>query len=113
MGVDRIDASADGRWPEVATHMTSREHTGALHELMTPEKNVKRIMRTGTVWLAVAVGSVALFLGPLLTSGWRPTQFGGLDQAVWWVGALAVAVTTIVTIHTARPARSVFHHQPW
>ncbi|MFB2599929.1 hypothetical protein ACEXQE_19255 [Herbiconiux sp. P17] len=77
----------------MATHITSRENTGALHELMTPEKNVKRIMRTGTIWFAVAVASVALFLGPLLASGWRPSQLGGLDQALWWVGALAVAAS--------------------
>jgi hypothetical protein len=73
--------------------MTSRESTGALHELMTPEKNVKRIMRTGTIWFAAAFGAVALFLGPLLASGWRPAQLGGFDQFLWWVGSFVVVLS--------------------
>lgn len=76
----------------MATHMT-RENTGALHELMTPEKNVKRIMRTGTIWFAAAVVAVGLFMGVLLASGWRPAQLGAFDQALWWVGALIVVVS--------------------
>jgi len=40
-----------------------------LHDLMTPEKNVQRIMWTGTIWFVAAVGSVAVALGLLLSSG--------------------------------------------
>jgi hypothetical protein len=46
---------------------------------MTPEVNVQRIMRTGTVWFAA--------------SGWRPTRLAVSDQVLWWIGALVVVVS--------------------
>lgn len=75
--------------------MTTRpgEVGGAVDDLMAPEKNLQRIMWTGTIWFAVAVASVALVLGPLLASGWRPAQLGGPDQLVWWAGAFVVALS--------------------
>lgn len=57
---------------------------------MTPEVNVQRIMRTGTVWFAAAVGAVGVFLGLVLASGWRPMRLAAPDQVLWWVGALVV-----------------------
>jgi hypothetical protein len=54
---------------------------------MTPEKNVQRIMWTGTIWFAAAAGSVAVFVGLLLLSGWRPAVLNLFLQIVWWVGA--------------------------
>lgn len=61
------------------------------HELMAPEANVQRIMSTGTVWFGVAVGSVAVVMGFLLSSGWRPGLLAGPVAAAWWIGAVLVA----------------------
>ncbi|GAB3120798.1 hypothetical protein [Glaciibacter psychrotolerans] len=57
------------------------------HDMMGPEENLERIMRTGTVWFAVAVGAVALVVGPLLASGWRPAGLPAGLGALWWVGS--------------------------
>ncbi|PVZ95506.1 hypothetical protein DDQ50_03105 [Amnibacterium flavum] len=60
---------------------------------MSPEKNVQRIMWTGTIWFAAAAASVAAFTGLLLASGWRPALLPPADQIVWWVGALVVVLS--------------------
>jgi len=71
--------------------MTSDSMTSSpVHELMSPEKNVQRIMWTGTIWFAAAVGAVAIVLGLLLSSGWRPTVLTGGLAVLWWVSATAV-----------------------
>jgi hypothetical protein len=74
---------------------THQEHESArsTHELMSPEVNVQRIMSTGTVWFAAAVGTVGVFLGLVLASGWRPTRLAEPDQILWWVGALVVVLS--------------------
>ena len=64
-----------------------------LHDLMTPEKNVQRIMWTGTAWFGVTVGSVALVLGFLLSSGWRPSVLSTGLAVIWWIGAALVALS--------------------
>ncbi|MGG7465952.1 MULTISPECIES: hypothetical protein [unclassified Plantibacter] len=63
------------------------------HDLMTPETNVQRIMWTGTIWFAAAVGGVAITMGPLLSSGWRPAELPGWLQVVWWIGAALVGLS--------------------
>jgi hypothetical protein len=60
---------------------------------MTPEKNVQRIMSTGTVWFAVAVGSTAVVLGLLLSSGWRPAMLSMGMRVLWWLGSAFVALS--------------------
>ena len=60
---------------------------------MSAEQNVQRIMRTGTVWFAAAVGSVAVVLGLLLSSGWRPAILTGGVKLLWWVGSSLVTVS--------------------
>jgi len=60
------------------------------HDLMTPEKNVQRIMWTGTAWFGVAVGAVAITLGFLLGSGWRPAVLSTGLEVLWWLGAALV-----------------------
>ncbi|GAA1000664.1 hypothetical protein [Subtercola frigoramans] len=60
---------------------------------MSAEQNVQRIMRTGTVWFAAAVGSVAVVLGLLLSSGWRPAALTGGVKLLWWVGSSLVTVS--------------------
>ncbi|RIX28606.1 hypothetical protein [Amnibacterium setariae] len=74
---------------------THEQHEPAqgLHDLMTPEVNVQRIMRTGTVWFSVAVGTVGVVLGLVLASGWRPARLPAPDQLLWWVGALVVVLS--------------------
>ncbi|MCU1549964.1 MAG: hypothetical protein JWR36_524 [Glaciihabitans sp.] len=62
-------------------------------DLMTPENNVQRIMRTGTVWFGAAVGSVAIALGLLLSSGWRPAVLSTGLSVLWWIGSGFVAVS--------------------
>jgi hypothetical protein len=59
----------------------------ALHPLMSPEVNVQRIMWTGTIWFAAAVGSVAVVLGILLSSGWRPAMLTGFVRVLFWMGS--------------------------
>jgi hypothetical protein len=62
-------------------------------ELMTPENNVQRIMWTGTIWFAAAVGSIAIALGLLLSSGWRPSQLPAGDAVLWWIAFGVVALS--------------------
>lgn len=80
------------------THLTAglqaEQETPALHDLMSAEQNVQRIMRTGTIWFAAAVGSVAVALGLLLASGWRPVLLTGAIRVLWW-GASAVVTVAI------------------
>ncbi|GGF21830.1 hypothetical protein [Subtercola lobariae] len=64
-----------------------------LHELMSPEKNVQRIMWTGTFWFMAAVGAVAVVTGLLLASGWRPSHLAGGAQVIWWIGAAFVTLS--------------------
>ena len=65
----------------------------AVHELMSPEVNVQRIMWTGTIWFTAAVGAVAAVLGLLLSSGWRPSVLPTADEALWWVGVALVTLS--------------------
>ncbi|QAY72239.1 hypothetical protein ET445_01680 [Agromyces protaetiae] len=62
-------------------------------DLMAPEQNLGRIMWTGTIWFGVAALAAALFLGPLLASGWRPAQLATSAQVVWWIGSALVALS--------------------
>ena len=60
---------------------------------MSPEKNVQRIMWTGTAWFAAAVGSVVVTLGFLLGSGWRPAVLPVGLAVAWWIGASLVILS--------------------
>ena len=60
---------------------------------MEPEPNVQRIMWTGTIWFGVAVSSVAITLGLLLSSGWRPSELTPGLAVLWWIGAGFVALS--------------------
>ena len=64
-----------------------------VHELMSPEKNVQRIMWTGTIWFVAAVGAVAIVLGLLLSSGWRPTVLSGAAAVLWWLSSTVVVAS--------------------
>ena len=65
----------------------------AVHPLMSPEANVQRIMRTGTIWFTAAVAAVAVNLGLLLGSGWRPAVLSAGVGVLWWIGSGLVALS--------------------
>ena len=71
---------------------TQRDSAETTETLMQPDANVQRIMWTGTIWFASASMSVAVSLGLLLSSGWRPALLTTPLEIVWWVGASAVAL---------------------
>jgi len=79
------------------SHSPTQRSTGpaepALHELMSPEQNVQRIMWTGTIWFAAAIASVAIALGFLLSSGWRPADLPTGLRDVWWAGFAIVTLS--------------------
>ena len=64
-----------------------------LHVLMQAEANVQRIMWTGSRWFMAAIGSVAVVLGFLLSSGWRPAMLPLGLQALWWLASVVVALS--------------------
>lgn len=72
---------------------TLQKAAAVSHDLMAPEQNVTRIMRTGTIWFAAAVGSSAVVLGLLLSSGWRPADLPEGLAVLWWTGAGLVALS--------------------
>lgn len=67
--------------------------TEELDDLMRPEPNVQRIMWTGTIWFATAVGTVAVAMGLLLASGWRPALLGAGLSVLWWAAAAVVTLS--------------------
>ena len=92
------------RTVRLTTARTGRQHspgearsdvgaTSTVHELMSPEQNVQRIMWTGTIWFAAAVGAVAVMLGLLLSAGWRPALLTGGVRVLWWVAATVVTLS--------------------
>jgi hypothetical protein len=60
---------------------------------MSPDQNVQRIMHTGTIWFAAAVGSIAVTMGLLLSSGWRPALLMGGVRVLWWAASAVVALS--------------------
>lgn len=76
-----------------AASAQARAADGATHPLMSPEQNVRRIMSTGTVWFAAAVVSVAVVLGMLLASGWRPALLTGGVRVLWWAASAVVTLS--------------------
>lgn len=64
-----------------------------LHDLMTPEKNVQRIMWIGAAWFGVSVGAVAVVMGFLLSTGWRPDTLPTGLAIIWWIGSALVALS--------------------
>lgn len=63
------------------------------HDLMSPDDNVKRVMRTGSAWFAVAVGSVSVVASLLLASGWRPSVLPAGLSVLWWIGSGLVVLS--------------------
>ncbi|GAA4265556.1 hypothetical protein [Frondihabitans peucedani] len=63
------------------------------HDLMTPEKNLERIMWTGTIWFVGVIATIGIVLGLLLSSGWRPSDLTSGLATIWWIGAVLVALS--------------------
>ncbi|CAN5208640.1 hypothetical protein BH11ACT2_BH11ACT2_01330 [soil metagenome] len=64
-----------------------------LHELMSPEVNVQRIMSTASRWFVGAVLAVAIVMGLLLSSGWRPSMLPTGLETLWWAAFLVVTAS--------------------
>lgn len=60
---------------------------------MAPEQNVRRIMWTGTIWFVAVVASIAVVLGLLLSSGWRPALLSAGLSILWWIGSGVVVLS--------------------
>ncbi|MCS5734102.1 hypothetical protein [Herbiconiux daphne] len=73
------------------------------HDVSSPDAEVQRIMRTGTVWAAAGALAPALALGPLIASGWRPGDLPLLAATAWWVGAVAAAVGLALLVWAGCP----------
>lgn len=53
---------------------------------------LRRIDFTGTMWFGAAVIAIAVTVGSVTASGWKPdAQVPGIE-ALWWVGSLAVVL---------------------
>ena len=53
---------------------------------------IQRIIRTATAWTAAGVITPAAGLGPLLASGWRPTDLIVPAEVLFWIGAVAAGL---------------------
>jgi hypothetical protein len=89
----RIPMSSSQTNSNSMLHPDDRAPGEDLHEMMAPEQNLTRIMWTGTLWFAVAVGSAAVVLGLLLSSGWRPSDLPAGLGVLWWFSAVLVALS--------------------
>ena len=69
----------------------------------SPQAETARIIRTGTIWTAAVIVAPAVALGPLLGSGWRPSQLALPAAVVWWVGVVAAAIGTALLVWAACP----------
>jgi hypothetical protein len=59
---------------------------------MSDYVEVQRIDRTGTIWFAATLISVALPVAALFISGWRPADLDDPERVLWWVGATITAI---------------------
>ena|SRR6187551_1523482 len=53
---------------------------------MSDAVEVRRIDHTGTIWFAAMIVAVAIPLGAIILSGWKPTDLVGAGPDVWWIG---------------------------
>lgn len=67
------------------------------------EAETDRIIRTGTTWTAAAMITPALILGPLLSSGWRPSHLPLPAAVFWWIGVIAAVVGVALLVWAGCP----------
>jgi uncharacterized membrane protein YbhN (UPF0104 family) len=58
----------------------------------TVEAETSRVIRTGTIWTTAGMLTPAIALGPLVASGWRPSDLPGPAEIIWWIGVAAAAI---------------------
>ncbi|WP_382307152.1 hypothetical protein [Herbiconiux sp. UC225_62] len=79
------------------------EYTTSANDVTSRAVEIQRIMRTGTIWTAAGSIAPGLILGPLLASGWRPTELPLLGATAWWVGVLAAAIGLALLVWAGCP----------
>jgi hypothetical protein len=71
--------------------------------LESVEAETERIMRTGTIWLAMVVIAAALVLGPSFAAGWHPGVMRQPLETAWWFGAVVASAGTALLVWAACP----------
>lgn len=89
------------------------ESADAADPMESPAEETKRIIRSGTIWLATALLTPAVGLGPLLASGWRPGDLPSLAQLPFWLGVAAAALGTASLIWAGCPTLGFPVRQAW
>lgn len=79
------------------------EYAPTADDVTSRAAEIQRIMRTGTIWTAAGSIGPALWLGPLLSSGWRPSGLPLLGATGWWVGVLAAAIGLALLVWAGCP----------
>jgi hypothetical protein len=79
------------------------ERTTSVDDETFQDVEVRRIIRTGTIWTAAAVLAPAIGLGPMLASGWRPYELPLPLAIAWWVGAVAAGLGVALLIWAGCP----------
>lgn len=76
---------------------------GVSEPFESAEAETDRIIRSGTVWTSAAMIAPALVLGPLLASGWRPSELPIAAAVLWWLGAAAAGLGTALLVWAGCP----------
>lgn len=67
--------------------------TRGIHQVATdeesPEAELRRMVRSGSLWFAAVLLAGAIGMAAVMISGWRPGELAPLGAAIWWLGALA------------------------
>lgn len=79
----------------------------------TPAAETQRIIRSGTIWLAAVLVATAVGLGPLLASGWRPSELPMPAALGFWLGVVAAAAGTASLIWAGCPTLGFPLMQAW
>jgi cation transport ATPase len=74
--------------------MTTVQNDTSADAVTSVAEETRRIMSTGSLWMAAVVVAPGLTLGPLLAQGWRPADLPGPAAIAFWLGALVAAVGT-------------------
>ncbi len=92
---------AKDKTPEISANDAADAYRG--DPVASQPEELRRIMHTGTVWSAAGMLAPALVLGPLLASGWRPSELEFPGNLFWWVGAAVGAIGLCLLIWAACP----------
>ncbi|MGN6326859.1 hypothetical protein [Pseudolysinimonas sp.] len=79
----------------------------------TPAAETQRIVQSGTIWLAAVLVTSAVGLGPLLASGWRPSDLPMLAALGFWLGVVTAAAGTASLIWAGCPTLGFPLMQAW